>query len=315
MRATYNQQFEEFKKKFQPAGQQGRQQVIQQPYQQQQHQHGGGLDAKTQADYRLYFEKATPGQFKPNKLYVLFNDKTSVECINAIRNNVDLDKRVEIIDAARVESRPPWLKGVPTLQDDERKLYLGPECVMWIRYQISETLASVNDSTGTAPIMQGMPHATDGIAKLSGTLNMTTFVPQQVVSDRDLMATLDQSKADQRFETINVARQQVPIVAPPPGWSGQQQGGNLPEGLRPEQVTRGKADEVDKMNSMMDAIQNDRNALLNRPHVPHHLQQKAGWNPIETERVTRQTTQSDKMLAQLQQQRDQLTATRRPIMY
>ena len=71
--------------------------------------------------------------------------------------------------------------------NESGQYFLGPECVMWIRYQASQSLAGINETTGTSQIMPGAPAAIDGTAALMGSIGMTSFVPQQNVSDRDLL--------------------------------------------------------------------------------------------------------------------------------
>lgn len=72
--------------------------------------------------------------------------------------------------------------------------------------------------------MAGAPAAIDGAAGLVGSLGMTSFVPQQIISDRDLMNTIDGNKAAQRFEHFLSDRNQMPAIAPPQ-YGGPQQGG------------------------------------------------------------------------------------------
>jgi len=179
------------------------------------------LDPKVQQQYMSFLHHATAAQFKPIKLYVLFNDPTSVSCIQMVRGNTDLDRQVEVVDAAPTGNRPKWLKGVPSLMDEKGQFFLGSECVMWIRYQASQSLAGVNETTGTAQISSDAPDAIDGAASLTGALGMASFVPQQLIADRDLMQTIDGNKAAQRFDQFMVTRQQMPIIAPPPGGGGQ----------------------------------------------------------------------------------------------
>lgn len=96
-----------------------------------------------------FLSHATAAQFKPIKLYVIMNDPTSISCVQMVRSNTDLDRQVEVIDAAPVANRPSWLKGVPSLMNEKSQIYLGPECVMWIRYQSTQSLAGINETTGT----------------------------------------------------------------------------------------------------------------------------------------------------------------------
>jgi transposase len=83
------------------------------------------LDPKIQQQYMAFLHHATAAQFKLIKLYVLFNDPTSVSCIQLVRANSDLDRQVEVIDAAPPGNRPNWLKGVPSLVDEKGQFFLG----------------------------------------------------------------------------------------------------------------------------------------------------------------------------------------------
>uniref|UniRef100_A0A6C0BNU8 Uncharacterized protein n=1 Tax=viral metagenome TaxID=1070528 RepID=A0A6C0BNU8_9ZZZZ len=304
----------------QPQVQQIQQQV--QQYQQPPVQSPGApqLDPQVHQQYMSFLQHATSAQFKPIKLYALMNDTTCMSCIQMVRANSDLDTQVEVVDAAPVQNRPPWLKGVPSLIDEKGQFFLGPECVMWIKYRNSQTLAGINETTGTTQVMAGAPAAVDGAAGMSGSLGMASFVPQQMISDRDLLNSIDGNKAAQRFENFMTARSQMPSIAPPPNYhppqvaggpggagGGQPQIPQLPAQYQPQQVGRGGA--ADQLNQMMEAVQNDRNALLNRAHVPHHMQQqKMGWNPIQTQKIERpnQSDQLNQQLAALQQQRDNI---------
>ena len=71
---------------------------------------------------------------KPIKLYVLLNDPTCINCVNMTHSYNHLDYKIEIIDVGPMFNRPNWLKGVPTLISEQKQPFLGPECVMWIRY-------------------------------------------------------------------------------------------------------------------------------------------------------------------------------------
>jgi predicted component of type VI protein secretion system len=68
--------------------------------------------------------------------------------------------------------------------------------------------------------------------------------------------------------------------------------------------------QAEKLNQMMEAIQQDRSRLLNTANVPHHYQQQrmGGWNPIETVKVERPGlgNQVQQQLDALQQQRNQI---------
>jgi hypothetical protein len=135
---------------------------------------------------------------------------------------------------------------------------------------------------------------------------MTSFVPQQMIADRDLIQSIDGNKAAQRFDQFIAARQQMPSIAPPsygaPG--ADRVAAQFPEQYQTQQVGRGGS--AEQLNKMMEDIQNDRARLLSRTNVPHHMnQQKMGWNPIQTQKVERvnQTERTNQQLAMLQQQR------------
>ena len=164
-----------------------------------------------------YVARATPGQFKPVKLYVNLNDPISIDCIRMVRANTDLERLVEVVDAYSipVQSRPQWLKGCPSLINEKNEIYIGPEAIMWIRYQSSQSLAGINESTGTAQIIPGAPAAIDGAANLTGSLGMTSFVPQEITSDNNLLQNIGGNRAAQRFEQFVQGRSQMPVIAPP----------------------------------------------------------------------------------------------------
>lgn len=97
----------------------------QQQEKQTQQSNAPALDPKIHQQYMSFLHHATAAQFKPIKLYVLFNDPTSVSCIQMVRENSDLDRQVEVVDAAPTGNRPKWLKGVPSLMDEKGQFYLG----------------------------------------------------------------------------------------------------------------------------------------------------------------------------------------------
>ena len=285
----YQQEFQQYQQQFQPASQ------------------VSGADEKK---YISYFSSATPAQFKPVKLYVLFNDATSKQCLQSVHTNSDLNRRVEVIDAARVENRPQWLKGVPSLMDESGQFFLGPECVMWIRYQANQAVSSVSEGTGVSQIMEGAPAVIDGTAKMAGSISKTSFVPQQMVSDRDLMQSMG---GQQQYESAMTARAHAPQITPPSGWTPGQK--DVPKQFQPQQ-TRNNGN-AEKLNSMIEAVQSDRGALLNQPRVPHHQQQRFGWNPgsgqVQQNQQVRGPSVGDQRLQQLQQERGNLGVSMRTI--
>lgn len=264
------------------------------------------LDPGVQQKYVSYITTATPGQFKPIKLYVLPNDPTCMQCVTSVRANTDLDQKVEIIDATPLHNRPSWLKGVPSLMDNEGKFYLGPECVMWIRYQASQSLASIQEMSRTSDAMPGGPAVMDGAAALTrkGALTHTSSVPQQFVTDQDLLhQTIQQSGGrthQMPLDQLTKSREQIQ-VAPPPGWRPGQQ---LPREFQPQQVARGG--NAGRLNGMMEQMEQERKQLLAAKRMPHHMQQRASWGGPQTQTVQRGRGIGDQQLQQLQQQRDNL---------
>lgn len=260
---------------------------------------GNQLDAKIQQQYVNYMATATPGQFKAVKLYVLVNDPTSMDCVKAVRSNSDLDKQVEIIDALPVENRPSWLKGVPSLINETGQFFLGPECIMWIRYQASQSVSAISETIGYSQVIPGQPSAMDGSAALvSSSMSHTSMVPQHFVTDQELLRSIGGDKASQRFDGAMVNRDQINIPAAP--------GGMLPEQYRAQQVGRGNGN-AEQLNTMMEKIQQDRQKLLNAPQQHHMNQQRmGGWNPAQPEKVERGRVTDSGRVAQLEQERNGL---------
>lgn len=184
---------------------------------------------------------------------MLFNDKTSQQCVEVVRANGDLDRQVEVVDAGRPENRPTWLTGVPSLLDESNSFFIGAQCVAWIKYYGTKTLRSINESTGTSQIMAGAPAAMDGSAVLSGAaLGSASFIPQE--SGADLTSV-------QQYAPPQQQQQQGPVQLP----------------FQPVRVGKDNGN-AEKMNQLIGQIQNDRGALLNRVQPPHHMQQQQmGW--------------------------------------
>jgi hypothetical protein len=287
-----------------------------------------GVDAKLQQQYANYFKQVTPGQFKPVKLYILQTDKTCLECIKDVRAHGEIDRQVEIIDAAQVSRRPAWLKGVPTLQDQAGQVYLGSECVMWVKYQASQALSTINETSGTSQILAGTPDAIDGAAKLSNTSHLVSFIPESttLVTDTELPRQIGDSRAAQLFEQHLQERGTgaplKPLEMRPPmnGGRGGPVGGQLPPNLQPQAVGRNNANS-DKLSSMVENIQNERNALLNQKRTPHHTQQRYGWSPqqqptLEATKIQRPgkmpTNELDRMMAERESERG-VTAPLKPL--
>lgn len=288
----YQQEFQQYQQQFQPAAK---------------------VSGTDEQKYLSYFSSATRAQFKQVKLYVLFDDPTCKQCLENVHTNSDLDKRIEVIDAARVSSRPPWLKGVPSLMDETGQFFLGPECVMWIRYQTNQTVASVSEGTGVSQIMAGTPAVIDGTAKMAGSISNASFVPQQMVSDQDLSRSI--GVTPQQYENALTSRSQAPTITPPSGWTPGQKG--IPQQFQPQQ-TRNNGN-AEKLNSLIEQVQNDRSSLLNQPKVPHHQQQRFGWNPgagqVHQNQQTRAPSVQDQRLQQLQQERGNLGVAMRPPLF
>ena len=242
--------------------------------------------------YLAYFASATPGQFKPIKMYILFNDATSIKCIQDVRKNIHIDKRVEIIDALQINPRPSWLKGVPSLCDEHGKLFIGSECIMWIQYHSSQTIASVTESTGVSQIMNGTPAAVDGTATMTGVLGNTSEVPQQLVTDNQLLQQVGINRSQQNLENIISNRESLTI---------QRQ---TDDPFKPQQVGRNNAN-AERLDLLIQQVQTDRNSLLNKPHIPHHQQQRMGWNPVQTETVSR-TQYDQSQLDRIEKERSSL---------
>lgn len=159
-------------------GQQGMMQY-QQPQQQQVPifvQGGPQIDARTHQQYMSFIQHASAAQFKPCKFYGIFNDPNCVACIQIIKSNGDLERLVEVVDVSRPENRPSWLRGVPGLQDDSGKFYLGAAAYQWLVWQNSQTCKGVNETVGVEQINAQAPAAIDGSASLAGKMTMTTFV-------------------------------------------------------------------------------------------------------------------------------------------
>lgn len=255
-------------------------------------------------EYAQYLAQATPGQFKPVKLYVLFNDATSQQCIRGVQQSSSLDRRVEIIDVGQPQYRPHWLKGVPSIMNEEKKFYLGPEAVMWVRYQAKQALAAVNESNGISQIMTSAPAAVDGIASRAGVLLQTSAVEQKMVSDQDVFQSV-RNGANRGYDSV-AARPEPKIQNP-----GQQA---LPEQFRPQATQRGG--NMEQYNSQIEKIAQERNNLMRQPHRPHHQQQQFGWNSNLPQQQQPQPSHqgnhvTDQRLAQMQQDRNSLQVTRR----
>lgn len=276
-----------------------------------------------------FLHHATAAQFKPVKLYVLLNDPVCVNCVQTIRTNVDLERQVEVIDVGRLQNRPTWLKGAPTLVDESGKIYLGSEAVMWIKYNASQSLAGVMESTGTASMNAGGgPAAIDGAAALTGSLGMASFVPQQVAGDQDIYQSIGGQRAEQRFDNYMIQRQHMARIAPPNTQQVPGQGYQLPPEYQPQQVGRGGGQVAEELNHMLEQHEQNRQALLTQARNPHYRRGlpgaggggsgKMGWNPIQTERVSRPQTSADQwqqQLQALQQQRQAIQVPVRQIQY
>jgi hypothetical protein len=150
---------------------------------------------------------------------------------------------------------------------------------------------------------------------------MTSFVPQQLVADQALINNIDGNRAAQRFDHFLADRNQMAAMPQPPQLYGPLGGGGIGPGpggggtlgtqLPFEQIRVGRDNgQAEKLNQMMEAIQQDRSRLLNTANVPHHYQQQrmGGWNPIETVKVERPGlgNQVQQQLDALQQQRNQI---------
>ena len=246
---------------------------------------------------------ATSAEFKLYKLYVLFNDPVSVKCVQMVRSNSDLDKYVEIINVVEIE-KPRWLTGVPAMVDDQKRIYLGKECEMWIKYEASKTMAGIAECSGHSEIQEGLPKVMDGAAALAGVLNMTSFVPQDMVSDLDLINRLN-NRDGRGYDSIIQSRNSVAV--PPQNPNREHLG------LPTQQIGRGNQEEA--LNNLIGQIEMERNALLNQQHGPHYTQKRMGYAPPATERVENRgfgdTLQNH--IQSIQQQRDSVNVSIRRI--
>lgn len=300
--------------------------------QQQQHnmppvfaQNAPPIDPRVYEQYKAFLAHATPGQMKPNKLYVVLGEQMCLMCLQKVRASSDLEKMVEVIDVSSRESRPPWLQGVPTLVETyTSKKFEGNEALQWLHYQSSQTPAGVQEITGLSQTGGGGPAAIDGASKLSGILANTSFVPQQLVSDRDILSMVGPGRASDRIDSFLQQRAQMPVILPPPQQIMINNNGQylLPEQYRAQQVREQNQSQI--LDKNIEGVMNERNALLNMQRLPHYMGQMGPigqqnlqqWNPIQTEHVQRQGygDQTNFYLQQLEQQRNQVQVPIRPLL-
>lgn len=131
------------------------------PFQQQQQQvpvfvsGAPQIDPRIHQQYMSFINHASAAQFKPCKFYGIFNDPVCVHCVTIIRSNADLERLVEVIDVSRPENRPSWLQGIPAIQDDAGKYYLGKQAVQWLEWQSKQTCKGINETQGVDLSMAG----------------------------------------------------------------------------------------------------------------------------------------------------------------
>lgn len=132
---------------------------------------------------------------------------------------------------------------------------------------------------------------------------MTTFVPQQMVADRDLQRMIDGNRAAQRYDQFAQEYQQTPVINMPNGYMPGMQL-MMPEQYRSQQTRMGG--HAEQLNGEIERIENERRAMLNMHQPPHMFQQRSSaWNPIQTQRIQQQGLgdQTQNYLQALQQQR------------